>query len=31
VLAGDEDAVVLQVVAAQAEEPSAEAEEGAEA
>ncbi|MFF2011578.1 50S ribosomal protein L25/general stress protein Ctc [Streptomyces sp. NPDC058195] len=32
VLAGDEDAVVLQVVAAQAEEPAAEgAEEGAEA
>ncbi|MFE7356049.1 50S ribosomal protein L25/general stress protein Ctc [Streptomyces sp. NPDC057543] len=32
VLAGDEDAVVLQVVAAQAEEPTAEAaEEGAEA
>ncbi|MEU6013739.1 50S ribosomal protein L25/general stress protein Ctc [Streptomyces sp. NPDC047515] len=32
VLAGDEDAVVLQVVSAQAEEPSAEAaEEGAEA
>ncbi|MFH8474771.1 50S ribosomal protein L25/general stress protein Ctc [Streptomyces sp. NPDC018000] len=32
VLAGDEDAIVLQVVAAQAEEPAAEgAEEGAEA
>ncbi|MFH8517628.1 50S ribosomal protein L25/general stress protein Ctc [Streptomyces gelaticus] len=31
VLAGDEDAIVLQVVAAQAEEPAAEAAEGAEA
>lgn len=31
VLAGDEDAVVLQVVAAQAEEPAAEGAEGAEA
>ncbi|RII15028.1 50S ribosomal protein L25 [Streptomyces sp. YIM 130001] len=29
-LAGDEDAVVLQVLAAQAEEPAAEGEEGAE-